>query len=121
MKLFNEPTTVEEIVQALNEDSKYYNCKITGFEVHKDSYYENDVYVSWWNFRGGFSIGLIISCSNEEEQDAVYSKWWQAVEIAGGKTRKAFEKEQEAIAQRNREMRIASGEINNDWMKALRI
>lgn len=29
---------MEEMVQALQENNIKYNCKITGFEVHKDTY-----------------------------------------------------------------------------------
>ncbi|MGG1365778.1 hypothetical protein ABE322_08315 [Priestia megaterium] len=45
----------------------------------------------------------IITCSSQEEQEQVYANWWLAIEKAGGKTRKAYEKEQEAIAKRHRE------------------
>ncbi|MBT2697028.1 hypothetical protein J7E79_06335 [Bacillus sp. ISL-40] len=130
MKLLEQLTTVDEMVQALKDNSDYYNCSLTGFEVHKDSYLNftnNDVCVSWWDYRGCQKpCDVIVRCSSEEEQEAVYSKWWQAIEMAGGRTRKAYE-EEKAFAKGNREWakehekRISSGEINNDWMAALGI
>jgi hypothetical protein len=131
MELFEELTTMEEMVQALKEEVIHSNCRITGFEVYKISYfsYTKDVCISWWDYNGHQQpADLIINCSNEEEQDEVYSKWWQAIEIAGGKTRRAFEDEQEVIAKENREWeekmkakRKAEMEagVKPDWMRAL--
>lgn len=130
MELLEQLTTVEEMVQALKEESIRSNCNLTGFEVHKDSYLnrtKNDICISWWDYNGHQQpVDVNIGCSSEEEQEAVYSKWWIAIEIAGGKSRKTFEEEQEAIAKRKREWAkereesIASDE-NLDWMKALGI
>lgn len=122
MKEFEQLTNFYKMVQALKEKSIHYNCSITGFEVHKDSHLNitgNDVSVSWWDCRGRQQpVDIIIGCSDEEEQKKVYSQWWQAIEIAGGKTRKAYEEEQKEIANRNHQAKIADVEIE-EWMKAL--
>lgn len=104
MKPLEELITMEEMVQTLKEKSINSNCRITGFEVYKDTYTENDVCISWWEYRGRQKpVDVVITCSSQEEQEQVYANWWLAIEKAGGKTRKAYEKEQEAIAKRHRE------------------
>ena len=126
MKPLEELTTIEEMVQTLQEKSIKYNYRITGFEVYKDcylNYTKNDVCISWWDYRGHQKPEYeIIRCYSEEEQEEVYSKWWQAVEIAGGKTRKAYEEEQEEKAKRFHELEEEmKAKGKPDWMKALGI
>ncbi len=126
MKILEELTTVEEMVQALKEESINSNCRITQFEVHKDSYInftKNDICISWWDYKGHQQpVDVIIKCSNQQEQEEVHSKWWQAIEIAGGKTRKAYEEEQEENAKRYREWeKEMKAKGKSDWMKALGI
>ncbi|PFD96553.1 hypothetical protein [Priestia megaterium] len=119
MKLLEELTTVEEMVQALQENSIKYNCKITGFEAHKDTYIKNDVSVTWWDYRSRQKpADMVITCSSQEEQEHVYANWWLAIEKAGGKIRKVYEKEKEEAAKRRDESRL---EEFPDWVKALGI
>ncbi|GAB1760287.1 hypothetical protein ACRPLQ_08220 [Priestia sp. TRN 1309] len=126
MKPSEKLTTMEEMIQALKEESIISNCRITRFEVHKDSYLtytKNDVCISWWEYNGYQQpVDVIIRCSNQEEQEKVYSKWWQAVEIAGGKTRKAYEEEQEEKDKRCHEREEEmNAKGKSEWMKALGI
>ncbi|KGR91357.1 hypothetical protein CD30_05945 [Ureibacillus massiliensis 4400831 = CIP 108448 = CCUG 49529] len=124
MKEFEQLTNNYEMVQALKEKSIHYNCIITGFEVHKDSHLNitgNDVWVSWWDYRGRQKrVDIILSCSNEREQERVYIRWWQSIEIVGGKSRKDREEEQEEIDKRNREFEEKNENVEIEkWMKAL--
>ncbi|MDH2452126.1 hypothetical protein PQ796_16445 [Priestia megaterium] len=130
MKLLEELTIMEEMIKALKEESINSNCRITGFQVHKDSYLnytKNDVCISWWECNGHQQpVDVIIRCSNQEEQEEVYSKWWQAVEIAGGKTRKAYEEEQEKKQEEKAKRwheweEELKAKDKSDWMKALGI
>lgn len=123
MKLLEELTTMEEMVQALQENSIKYNCKITGFEVQKDTYIKNDVCVTWWDYRGRQEPGdMVITCSSQEEQEHVYANWWLAIEKAGGKTRKAYEEEKEEAAKRHSEWKESTEKKELDeWFRALGI
>jgi hypothetical protein len=128
MKRLEDINTIEEMVQALEENRIDYNCRITGFEIHKEGYWpKNYICIAWWNYRGGQSpVDDFISYKDEVEKEEMYNKWWLALELAGGKTKTAYEKEQKAIAERNRKFKKEMAELrkeigDEDWIKALGI